>query len=218
MSSVDRGAVGDRYRSSRVRIEGLLGPIEDAQWDLPVAACPGWRVRDVLAHLVGITEDAAAGRIAGPPSPDQTADQVARHRHDDPRVLVRQWSDTAPAFEAGITAFEIWPAFIDVLSHEHDLRAALGDPGHRSHDDVLVAAGLLTERLPDGLQIRFDGATTTGSGPSSVRLTTTPFEAFRLRLGRRSRPQVLALDWTGDPAPILDGLFVFGPAATDIHE
>ena len=28
---------------------------------------------------------------------------------------------------------------------------------------------------------------------------------------RRSRQQVAALDWSGDPTAVLDGLFVFGP-------
>ena len=49
-------------------------------------------------------------------------------------------------------------------------------------------------------------------------LTTTRFEAFRWRMGRRSRDQLAALDWSGDPAPVLDHLVVFGPARTDIIE
>jgi uncharacterized protein (TIGR03083 family) len=49
-------------------------------------------------------------------------------------------------------------------------------------------------------------------------LTTTRFEAFRWRMGRRSRDQLAALDWSGDPAPVLDHLVVFGPARTDVIE
>jgi len=49
-------------------------------------------------------------------------------------------------------------------------------------------------------------------------LRTTRFEAFRWRMGRRSRDQLAALDWSGDPAPVLDHLVVFGPARTDIVE
>src|SRR5262245_22251718 len=49
-------------------------------------------------------------------------------------------------------------------------------------------------------------------------LRTTRFEAFRWRMGRRSRDQLAALDWSGDPAPVLDHLVVFGPARTDIIE
>ena len=54
--------------------------------------------------------------------------------------------------------------------------------------------------------------------PAVARLATTPFELLRIRLGRRSEAQVLALDWTGDPRPVLPGLFVFGPAERDLVE
>jgi len=51
-----------------------------------------------------------------------------------------------------------------------------------------------------------------------VTLTTTTFEAFRWRLGRRSPAQLAAMDWSGDPAPFLDHLCVFGPARADVVE
>jgi hypothetical protein len=49
-------------------------------------------------------------------------------------------------------------------------------------------------------------------------LRTTRFEAFRWRLGRRSRSQVLDLDWSADPGFVIDELFVFGPSPSDILE
>ena len=64
-----------------------------------------------------------------------------------------------------------------------------------------------------------DGAYDLGpGGDGAIVLRTDRFEAFRWRLGRRSRRQLAGLDWTGDPSPVLDHLVVFGPAATDIHE
>ena len=59
------------------------------------------------------------------------------------------------------------------------------------------------------------------AGPDNateLRLTTSRFEAFRWRMGRRSRAQLAGLDWSGDPAPLLDHLTIFGPAARDIIE
>ena len=44
----------------------------------------------------------------------------------------------------------------------------------------------------------------------------TPFEIFRSCLGRRSRSQVEAYDWSGAPdriATVIDEWFGFGPAA-----
>ena len=58
------------------------------------------------------------------------------------------------------------------------------------------------------------------SGPddrAEIRLRTTRFEALRRRTGRRSA-QLAAMDWSGDPIPLLDHLYLFGPADTDIVE
>jgi hypothetical protein len=55
-------------------------------------------------------------------------------------------------------------------------------------------------------------------GEPVLELITTWYEAFRWRMGRRSRGQLAALDWSGDPEPVLDHLVVFGPATVDIIE
>lgn len=214
MSWSDEELVGARYRSVRLRLTAVLEPLSEAQWELPVAGCPGWRVRDVLAHLLGNVEDALAGRISGPPTEEQTRDQVARHVDDDPAGLVEAWTEQAPEFEAVLDAVPIWPAFIDAVSHEHDIRAAIGDRGGRTADDVFHAARLLATP-PDGIEFVLDGAGEAAADGVDARLSTTSFELLRLRLGRRSEAQVLAMDWEGDPRPHLGGLFVFGPSERD---
>ena len=35
-------------------------------------------------------------------------------------------------------------------------------------------------------------------------------------LGRRSTAEVAAMDWEGDPAPVVDHLHFFGPATADV--
>jgi len=37
-------------------------------------------------------------------------------------------------------------------------------------------------------------------------------------MGRRSRAQLAAMSWSGDPAPVIDHLTVFGPAGASIVE
>lgn len=224
------GPVGEHYRSCRVRLEAILSDLDGSGWDTPVPACPGWRVRDVLAHLVGVIEDAVAGKLTGPPPPELTADEVDRHRDDDPAELLRTWTAMAPFFEEAIGSGERWPAFLDVLSHEHDVRGALRLGGERDHPDVRRAAELLVAGLPDGLVVDFEPSDAPDAPDVSatdrsvegtaapIRLRTTAFEILRLRLGRRSLAQVRALDWTGDPEPVLDRLFVFGPTPTDLLE
>lgn len=229
--------LGDRYRSVRERLGAVLEEVDDDGWVRPVPACPGWRVKDVLGHLVGLIEDASSGRIDGPPGPEVTDEEVRRHHDDDPDQLLAAWHASAPPFEEVVASARIWPAFIDVLSHEHDVRGALDRPGARDHEDVQVAATALVRSLECRPRLRVvteRGSFTSGAPPQVTDgavapdaahreqegplLRTSSFEVLRLRMGRRSLAQVLALDWEGDPTSVVDELFVFGPAATDLVE
>jgi len=214
--------VGDHYRRSRLRLVELITTDGAAVWSRPVPACPGWDVHAVVSHLVGVTEDALAGRLSGPPSDDVTAEQVDRHRNESPDVLLARWADLAGPFEAAITAGQIFPAVLDVLSHEHDVRGALGRPGAREIDTVVLGAERLVSGadLPGVLEVELDGRVVRSpdvDGPAH-RLRTSAFEVVRLRLGRRSRDQVAALDWSPPPDGLLDALFAFGPRETALVE
>ena len=214
--------VGEHYRRVRLRLTDLLRGIGDDDWSVPVPACPGWTVHDVLSHVVGIVEDVNAGLITGPPDESQTAAQVERHRHDGPADMLDRWTDLGEPFEQLVTAVQAWPAALDVLSHEHDIRAALDRPGARDDELVLTAARQMIELID------VDGTLTVDLGVQTVcsarkpgpdyRLRATPFEVFRFRLGRRSRDQVAGLDWSCDPEGVLDDLFVFGPASEPLSE
>jgi hypothetical protein len=132
------------------------------------------------------------------------------------------WTAGAPRFEEVISAFDIPPAVIDVASHEQDIRGALGLPGARDNEAIRRMAGWLLERLrtPVPVCVTVEDAQFRAGpdGDPVLGLRTTRFDAFRWRMGRRSRGQLAALDWSGDPAPVLDHLVVFGPARSDIAE
>lgn len=212
--------VGEHYARSRTRLTALLDDLARDEWDRPAAACPGWRVRDVLAHLAGNVEDAIAGRLSGPPSESQTAEQVARHLDDEPIELLAAWNATAPLFEAAITEMGALPAAVDALTHEHDIRHALDRPGGRDDELVPILARAFLDRVTDvRLVADLDGVRheVAGDGPE-VGLRASSFEVFRAAMGRRTRRQVQALGWTGDPTPILEGFFVFGPADQPLVE
>lgn len=219
-----RDDIGWHYREGRLRFDALTRPLTPEQWLLPVAACPGWRVRDVVAHFVGNGEDGAAGRLDGPPTPEQTAEQLARHADEGPVELLDTWAVVGPFVEDAITASGMWPAAIDVLTHEHDVRATLGDAGARDHASIVRIAERLVDGLDPSIPIAVDLGTDGGvlRAPGAIdpiaSIHVTPFEWMRLRLGRRSRDQVLALDWTGDPEPFVDRLFVFGPRPDPLVE
>lgn len=217
-----RDDIGWHYREGRLRLDELLRPIDADAWLRPVPACPGWRVRDVIAHFVGNGEDGAAGRLTGPPSQAQTAEQLARHADESPIELLDTWMAVGPFVEEAVTASGLWPAAIDVLTHEHDVRAALGDAAARDHPSLARVAELLVQGLDPSIPCAVDLGDGVQAAPGAIdpiaTVHVTPFEWTRARLGRRSREQVLALDWTGDPAPFVDRLFVFGPRVEPLLE
>lgn len=222
------------YRETRVRLVGLVGGLGPDELAAPVPACPGWSVADVVGHLAGVTEDAVAGRLAGPPDEATTAEEVARFRGRPIREVVGAWEELAPSFEEAIAASRVWPAVMDVAAHEQDIRGALGRPGARDTEVVRAGADRLLRGLrpPVPVLVRVeDGAYRLGpgagddpdpgarpSGGPALELATTRFEAFRWRLGRRSRAQLAGLAWSADPAAVLDHLVVFGPSEEDIVE
>ena len=210
------------YRDTRERLTALVAGLDEAALATPVPACPGWLVQDVVAHLAAVVEDALAGRLTGPPSEAETAVQVARYKGRPMTRTLAEWTAEAPQFEEIISAFNVPQAVIDVASHEQDIRGALGEPGARDTEVIKQMAAWLIARLRTPVPLRVTvGDTQFLAGPDGepvLELTTTWYEAFRWRMGRRSRDQLAALDWSGDPSPVLDHLVVFGPATADIVE
>lgn len=200
----------------------MVREFDDDALRAEVPACPRWSVRDVLCHLVANMEDGATGRLTIPPSEEDTAAQLARCENRDLTEMLETWAALAPPVEQAITEYGMWPAMIDVATHEQDIRGAVGRPGARQTQAIWQAAGWLIAELrtPIPLVIAVeDGEFTAGPpGVIELALTTSRYEAFRWRMGRRSRAQLAALDWSGDPAPVLDHLSVFDPASIDIIE
>jgi len=222
MWEVDVPDLAGMYRETRERLTGLVAGLDDAALTTQVPACPGWSVADVIGHLAAIPEDALAGRLTGPPSEAETAVQVERFRGRPMARTLAGWTDLAPRFEEIVAAFDVVPAVIDVASHEQDIRGAVGQPGARDTEVIRELAGWLLTRLRPPVPLRVTVGDTrfqVGSeGEPVLELATTWYEAFRWRMGRRSRSQLAALDWSGDPVPVLDHLVVFGPAVADVIE
>mgnify|MGYP001816036949 FL=1 len=143
------------YRDARRRIAGLV-----AQYpDVPLETCPGWRVRDVTAHLVGLASDWGSGNLDGYASDPWTAVQVDDRRQASVEGLLAEWDDAVVMLDpiladptgSGlpdplITAFGpvpavAWPDVIvtDIALHEHDIRGAVAEPGSRHSEAVLIA-------------------------------------------------------------------------------
>jgi uncharacterized protein (TIGR03083 family) len=210
------------YQETKERIVGLLAGLDDAGLKAAVPACPGWSVRDVVAHVVAVAEDWVGGRLAGPPTDEETAAQIARFGDHDLAELLAAWTDAAAALDHMAESAGVKPPLGDITSHEHDVRAAIGRPGARDSAAVWTSSDQLLANLrtPVPLLVTVeDGQYLSGPGDrAELRLRTTRFEGLRWRTGRRSRAQLAAMDWSADPTPVLDHLFLFGPADADVDE
>src|SRR3974390_1468232 len=91
------GEYFEAYTSVQRRLAGL---VRASDAGTPVPACPGWRVRDTLAHLAGVCEDWVKGRLDGYGSERWTADQVSRFEHHTGEEIVQAWADAMVPFAA----------------------------------------------------------------------------------------------------------------------
>ena len=222
------GSISARYIEAARSFIDLARTLTDAEWLTVVPCTPSWTCRDVLSHVSGIPDDAAAGRLEGVTSEPWTASQVERNAAFGVGELLDRWELQLEAFAAVIDAMgELRPIY-DCHTHEHDVRHAIGRPGAR--DSVVVddgarwllgylapASARVVVHLDDGTAVSTGGTADTGV----VEVSTTRFEVFRSMFGRRSFDQARSLAWSGPPDAIDDALshwFVFGPSPTPITE
>ncbi len=110
----------------------LLRSREDADFALPVAACPGWTVRDVLAHCSSALTRAVENRFEeGVFSPEANDRDIAeRADWSNARVvdeLERGMTEAGPVIGRAGGALD--GLALGEWVHAGDVRAALGEPG-----------------------------------------------------------------------------------------
>jgi uncharacterized protein (TIGR03083 family) len=214
------------YLDAQRSFVAFAAALSEDEWATAAPCCPGWTVRDVLSHVAGIPDDVLAGRLDGVATDPWTAAQVERNRSLSTPELLRRWDEQTPGFAAAMQAMQQERPPIDCHAHEHDIRQALGRHGTRDHRIVTTAvAGMLGGwDGPAPLRVEFADGSIAGNPDSDggVMLSeVTPFEVFRSRLGRRSRAQVEAYAWTGEPdriTAVIDHWFAFGPSKRPITE
>ena len=184
-----------------------------------------------VPRLVGARRGVAHGgrrRGLGQRAVDRTADRRGDRRprprfggHDGTELL-GAWPDAAARLDQLAETSGLEPPLGDIACHEHDIRGAIGRPGARDAQSVLWTSDRLLTNLRPPVPLRViveDGEYRSGPPDGTeIQLRTTRFEALRWRTGRRSRAQLAAMDWSSDPTPILDHLYLFGPAASDVIE
>jgi uncharacterized protein (TIGR03083 family) len=217
------------YRLVYGRVDALLRSRPELA-ELTVPACPAWTVRQTVAHLAGLAQDIVSFNMEQKAADSWTKSQVDRlrgHSIDELLSLWRQMIDPVTA-RLALQASACQLVF-DTLSHEHDIRGALSEPGSRTGDLAFEVALGFSTTIGDQF-IRHAGlpalrliTPTIGSVQlgdphtprGQVALNISDFEALRSLGGRRSVQQLLALPWHGDPTHLLPAFTHLLPAFTN---
>ncbi len=199
------------YAETRAALIDRCTTLSTEQGGQPVPLTPAWSVKDVIAHVCGINADFLAGRLDGIGSDEWTQRQIDERRDASLSDVCDEWEGHAPDVDAVLTAQpDLGPRLLgDLIVHVHDIDHALGVQPDRSSPATIVGARRYAPQLQDrvldqlGIGLSLDlGAAGTFDAPvadQTLHLEASPYEFLRSVTGRRSRAQVVALGWHGDP-------------------
>lgn len=194
--------VSDAYIALRGRVVALLRTLPESAGEFVVPHCPGWNVRELASHILGVPDDIVNSRMEGVASDEWTRAQVERHRGRSLRELADSLEDLSGRFDVllpHIPALARSQMTMDAVTHEHDLRHAIGQPGAR--DSRAVAVGLAWLRAWVGSRKVPDVSSLHAAGISD-------FDLMRCLTGRRSMSQAEQL---GLPIGVLAAVLAGSP-------
>ena len=217
----------ETYAATRDQLIAEVRSLDSAQASTPIPSCPGWSASDVVAHVAGLVADLLAGKKPPLGTDEMTARQVNERRGLSHGEVCDEWAANAAGIAEFFESRELYALGLtaDLAVHTHDLAEAIDAISPPPVEATLAGCDryvpLLQERAADhcdlALSITLDDRTwtpETGSIPLALRSTPTDF--LRSVTGRRTRSQVAALEWEGDPSRLLDRAFTqYGPFRSD---
>ena len=217
------------YADAQQRVIDLVAPLSPPTLATPVPGTPLWTVEQLIAHLAGVATDLIGGNVEGVATEPWTARHVAERRGQPLSVVLSAWRDRTPELLAMLaTPGRVDASAFDILTHEHDLRGALGLAGPSDDAAVAGVTARVTRRVDHlvvagdlpGLRLVNDtDEWVCGSRDIGVTGRAPTMEWFRALFGRRSAAQILTYTWDGDPSPYFGLLNLFGALpVTDVGE
>jgi len=180
------------YIALRARVIDLLRSTPESSADIVVPCTPAWTVRQLAAHLVGVPEDILAGRMEGVASDAWTNAQVVLFGDLTLKELADMFELSAPQIDAilhNIPQPIISQFVMDAVTHEQDMRSALGVPGGRDSKAVEVGVGFFLNLLEVSDPPLFDAL---------VQTPVSMWDVLRSLSGRRTVEQMNALGLDGE--------------------
>lgn len=220
------------HRDGRLRLLSLGESLTAEQATTLTTACPEWSIKDVYAHLAGISTDILAGNTEKAATVEWADGHVADRVERSFDEVLEEWAEAGAQVDELIAAFgEGFPfqLFIDQWTHEWDVRAALGEIAAAVPDLSVCAfvadelGASMLDRAPAGsgvLEVVVgERGWTVGDGSNLGALELDPFTFTRVAMGRRSQTQMLALPWptaVTEPAVWFDALVVWSVNSVDV--
>jgi uncharacterized protein (TIGR03083 family) len=186
---------------------------------IPVEACPGWSAQDLVAHLAGGLGHFVMRDFDSAGHTNVGERWVSERRDQTLAELLAEWERNRKHADETLASPVGGVLVAEIISHEHDLRQALAQPGARDDPAVRAATERPLQEVDKRLRaagsppvrIVVDGDSdevVLGDGEPTSTVRLTAFELLRA-MGRRSERQLRALDWDGEPR--LDVFTLFGP-------
>lgn len=192
MTFLRSGEAVDAYIALRRRVIDLIRSVPDEDSVRVVPSCPAWTTSALVAHMMGVNEDILAGRMEGVTTDAWTQAQVDRHTGESLRQLADGWESIAADFDVLLPHIPTpvnSQLVMDAVTHEHDLRHALGSTDGRESDAVGVALGWVL----DMAETRQPGL-----GRRLAESGVSHFQLLRSLTGRRTMGQMDELGLPGE--------------------
>lgn len=172
------------YVDLRVRMIAFLRELPEEIANNTVPHCPSWTIQETVSHMVGVPDALLMGDFEGIASDEWTQRQVERHRGLSLSALADKWEEQADEFLPMLLQIpqpSLSQMVFDVVSHEHDVRHAVGQPGNRDSAAVAVGAAFMKNII--AMRKNLDVSTM-----ENWQIST--FEVLRILGGRRSLEQI----------------------------
>jgi uncharacterized protein (TIGR03083 family) len=133
----DKERVLNLIQQERQELLDLSRSLTPAEWNTP-SLCEGWRVRDVLAHLIGEQNEPMVYFTTFPPDNDKANQKMVDKRKDLPMDKVVE--EFAGIINKTNFLIKFMPSLFleDTWIHQEDMRWVLGANRQRQHDPVRV--------------------------------------------------------------------------------
>ena len=220
----------ETYRALRETIVGMARD-HGTEMDRVAPATPEWRVRDLLAHVGGVSDDVVNQNLDDVGGDAWTAAQVDKRREWTVDAILEDWERNGEALDALIEQTPpgtFGQLLFDTWTHEQDVRGGLSMPGGRDSDAAALSYKWAIARFDEretgaqrpALALTTEtGTQTVGIGDPVSEVCASRYELMRAMTGRRSVGQMRGYEWRGeaDPQRLVLAAF-FRPPAEDLRE